>query len=83
VSTPPRCRKKVWVGNARGVATGGRRLLIHCPWLGHEAVETTLTYPHAHLELKESALAKLPPYERAKAERFRPSDRLLEFLNTL
>nr|WP_234841258.1 transposase domain-containing protein [Sinorhizobium meliloti] len=35
---------------------------------------------HAHLELKESALAKLKPYERAKAERFRPNDRLLEFL---
>ena len=52
-------------------------------WLGHEAMETTLTYLHAHLELKESALAKLKQYERAKAERFRPSDRLLEFLNTL
>lgn len=52
-------------------------------WLGHEAMETTLTYLHAHLELKESALAKLKPYERAKAERFRPGDRLLEFLNAL
>ncbi len=52
-------------------------------WLGHEAMETTLTYLNAHLELKESALAKLKPYERAKAERFRPSDRLLEFLNAL
>lgn len=52
-------------------------------WLGHEAMETTLTYLHAHLELKETALAKLKPYERAKAERFRPSDRLLEFLNAL
>ncbi|PDT78061.1 tyrosine-type recombinase/integrase [Sinorhizobium sp. BJ1] len=52
-------------------------------WLGHETVETTLTYLHAHLELKETALAKLKPYERAKAERFRPNDRLLEFLNAL
>ncbi|WP_237232143.1 tyrosine-type recombinase/integrase [Sinorhizobium meliloti] len=52
-------------------------------WLGHEAMETTLTYLHAHLELKESALAKLKPYERAKAERFRPNDRLLEFLSAL
>ncbi|WP_260690587.1 tyrosine-type recombinase/integrase [Rhizobium leguminosarum] len=52
-------------------------------WLGHEAMETTLTYLHAHLELKETALAKLKPYERVKAERFRPSDRLLEFLNAL
>jgi site-specific recombinase XerD len=52
-------------------------------WRGHETIETTLTYLHSHLELKESALAKLKPYERAKAERFRPSDRLLEFLNAL
>lgn len=52
-------------------------------WLRHEGMETTLTYLHAHLELKETALAKLKPYERVKAERFRPSDRLLEFLNAL
>jgi hypothetical protein len=45
--------------------------------------EALTTYLHAHLELKESALAKLKPYERAKAERFRPNDRLLEFLNAL
>ncbi|MGX9181909.1 hypothetical protein [Mesorhizobium sp. BHbdii] len=32
-------------------------------------METTLTYLHTHLELKESALAKLKPYERAKAKR--------------
>ncbi|MBB2688303.1 MULTISPECIES: hypothetical protein [Rhizobium] len=65
------------------VAAGGRRLLGHCPVVGHEAMETTLTYLHAHLVLKGSALAELKPYERAKAERFRPSDRLLEFLNAL
>ncbi|APG86968.1 transposase (plasmid) [Sinorhizobium americanum CCGM7] len=51
--------------------------------LGHEGMETTLTYLHAHLELKETALAKLKPYERAKAERFRLNDRLLDFLNAL
>ncbi|MGO6944879.1 hypothetical protein ACC659_39050, partial [Rhizobium johnstonii] len=37
----------------------------------------------APLTLKETALAKLKPYERVKDERFRPSDRLLEFLNAL
>ncbi|MDP9857559.1 site-specific recombinase XerD [Agrobacterium tumefaciens] len=52
-------------------------------WLGYEAMKTTLTYLHAHLELKESALAKLKPYERTKAKRFRPNDRPLEFLNAL
>ena len=31
-------------------------------WFGHEAIETTQTYLHAHLALKEAALAKLKPY---------------------
>lgn len=58
------CRRapRIAAQRCHGVATGGCRL-------GHEAMETTLTYLHAHLELKESALAKLKPYERAEAER--------------
>jgi hypothetical protein len=38
---------------------------------------------HAHLALKEAALAKLKPYERRKRTRFQPSDRLLAFLEAL
>jgi site-specific recombinase XerD len=52
-------------------------------WLGHESIATTQTYLHAHLALKEAALAKLKPYERKKRTRFRPSDRLLAFLEAL
>lgn len=52
-------------------------------WLGHESVETTQTYLHAHLALKEAALAKLKPYERGKRIRFQPNDRLLAFLEAL
>ena len=52
-------------------------------WLGHESIETTQTYLHAHLALKEAALAKLKPYERGKRTRFRPNDRLLAFLEAL
>ena len=52
-------------------------------WLGHESVETTQAYLHAHLELKEVALAKLKPYGRGKRTRFRPNDRLLAFLEAL
>ena len=52
-------------------------------WLGHESIETTQTYLHAHLALKETALAKLKPYERGKRTRFRPNDRLLAFLEAL
>lgn len=52
-------------------------------WLGHESIETTQTYLHAHLALKEAALDKLKAYERRKPNRFRPSDRLLAFLESL
>jgi site-specific recombinase XerD len=51
-------------------------------WLGHENVETTQIYLHAHLALKEAALAKTRPLI-GKQARFRPSDKLLEFLNAL
>lgn len=52
-------------------------------WLGHESIETTQTYLHSHLALKEAALAKLKPSERKKAKRFQADDRLLGFLNAL
>lgn len=52
-------------------------------WLGHESIETTQTYLHAHLALKEAALARLKPLQKGKAARFHPNDRLLEFLNAL
>ena len=35
-------------------------------WLGHESIDTTQIYLHAHLARKEAALAKLKPYERRK-----------------
>jgi len=52
-------------------------------WLGHESIETTQAYLHAHLALKEAALAKLKPYERDKRTRFRADDPLLDFLEAL
>jgi integrase/recombinase XerD len=52
-------------------------------WLGHESVETTQTYLHAHLALKEAALAKLKPYDGKSSGRFQPDDELLAFLNAL
>ena len=51
-------------------------------WLGHESVETTQMYVAATLAMKEKALAKtIPPH--AKPRRYRPSDQLLHFLNSL
>jgi site-specific recombinase XerD len=52
-------------------------------WLGHESIETTQSYLHAHLALKEAALAKLKPYNRGERTRFQPNDRLLAFLEAL
>lgn len=52
-------------------------------WLGHESIETTQTYLHAHLALKEAALAKLKPYQPGKPIRFQPEDHLLAFLEAL
>jgi integrase/recombinase XerD len=51
-------------------------------WLGHEQIETTQIYLHADLELKERALARTTPVD-SKPGRFRPSDKLLAFLDTL
>jgi site-specific recombinase XerD len=52
-------------------------------WLRHESIETTQTYLHAHLALKEAALTKLKPYEQRKPTRFRANDHLLAFLAAL
>lgn len=51
-------------------------------WLGHEQIETTQIYLHADLEIKERALAKTAPIE-TKPGLFRPSDKLLAFLEAL
>lgn len=50
--------------------------------LGHESVETTQMYLDANLALKEAALARTMPLN-AKPARYRPTDQLLAFLNSL
>jgi integrase/recombinase XerD len=51
-------------------------------WLGHESMETTQMYLHANLELKEQALAKTQPI-KGRLRRYRPTDQLLTFLQSL
>jgi integrase len=51
-------------------------------WLGHESVETTQIYLEATLAMKEQALEKAPGLN-GKCGRYRPEDKLLEFLKQL
>lgn len=52
-------------------------------WLGHESIETTQVYHHAHLALKEAGLARVKPFSAQKGELYNPGDRLLAFLDGL
>jgi site-specific recombinase XerD len=51
-------------------------------WLGHADVRSTQPYLHADLTIKEKALALLTPANLAPG-RYKPSDRLLAFLEAL
>ncbi len=60
----------------------GVELTVIALWLGHESVETTQVYLHADMRLKERALSNVASSGTAPA-RFRLSDSLLAFLNSL
>ena len=51
-------------------------------WLGHERLETTAMYLHAHLGIKEAALARTRMPD-GKPRRYRPPDALMSFLQAL
>jgi integrase/recombinase XerD len=51
-------------------------------WLGHESLDSTQIYLDANLALKEEILAKTNPLP-GKRSRYRPDDRLLDFLKGL
>lgn len=51
-------------------------------WLGHEDPATTHGYLEADIAMKEAALSRLPAPAKSRA-RFKPSDRLLAFLEGL
>jgi site-specific recombinase XerD len=51
-------------------------------WLGHESTTTTHTYIEADLSMKERALQRLSPLQTG-VPRYRPPDRLMQFLQTL
>jgi site-specific recombinase XerD len=51
-------------------------------WLGHENPRTSQIYLHAHLALKERALARISQPD-TKPGRYQPPDRILAFLDQL
>ncbi len=51
-------------------------------WLGHSSLQSTNAYLHADMALKERALARTTP-ATARAGRYRPTDKLLAFLEAL
>jgi integrase/recombinase XerD len=51
-------------------------------WLGHESIETTHLYVEANLAMKERALSKVEGIP-TKRLRYRPTDKLLQFLEDL
>ncbi len=51
-------------------------------WLGHENPATTHIYVEADLKMKEAALKAIQP-PNTKEIRYRPPDRLLNFLQGL
>lgn len=67
---------------ARELLQAGVDSSVIALWLGHESVVTTQRYSHAHMALKEAALAKTTPLD-VKPARFRAGDRLLQFLSAL
>jgi integrase/recombinase XerD len=52
-------------------------------WLGHESTRSTQPYLHAHLAIKEAALAKINPFNGQLPGRFRADEELLAFLDKL
>jgi site-specific recombinase XerD len=51
-------------------------------WLGHADIRSTDPYLHADMTIKERALARVAP-AAAKPGRYRPTDRLIAFLDSL
>lgn len=49
-------------------------------WLGHESTRSTQPYLHAHLAVKEAALARVAPMGVDRPRRFQADDQLLAFL---
>lgn len=86
-SCPSLCHKKVSPhvlrhSCAMSLLQGGVDSSVIALWLGHESVQSTQTYIHADMTLKEKAITHTAP-SGIKPGRYRPPDKLLAFLETL
>ena len=61
----------------------GVDLTVIALWLGHESPVTTHGYIEADLAMKERALATIAPPGAGKRQRYRPTDAVLKFLESL
>lgn len=52
-------------------------------WLGHERLQSTQTYLHADLEIKQRALDRMAPAGERPTRRYRPPDSLIAKLKAL
>jgi site-specific recombinase XerD len=68
--------------NAMLLRASGVDIATIALWLGHETTQTTHIYEHADPRLKEQAIARTAPLG-TKPGRYRPSDTLLTFLESL
>lgn len=69
-------------GTAMALLQSGVDIAVIALWLGHESIETTNTYVHADLAMKQKALEKVRPMD-TPFRRFRASDSLLAFLESI
>ena len=60
----------------------GVDLTVVALWLGHEGIVTTHHYVEADITMKEEALGKVVD-PKTKSKRYKPSDKLLAFLDAL
>jgi site-specific recombinase XerD len=67
---------------AMGLLHAGVDTSVIALWLGHAGVRSTDAYVHADMKIKEKALALTTPAQ-ARPGRYRPTDKVLAFLETL
>jgi integrase/recombinase XerD len=78
-SVSPHCIRH---STAMHLLQSGVDITVIALWLGHESPVTTHMYIEADLSMKERALGKLQPTV-AKLARYRASDQLMQFLQSL